>query len=257
MITGLLIDSREPSWIQQLQFGGIPTTVTYLEQGDVMAACDDGNILLFERKTPSDYLSTLRDGRLFPQLAEMFIVTRWSYLIVTGDFIRGPGNRVITDRGETGWDWDAVMGSLLTIQEMGIFVVHCANDLAFESTIIRLGNRERKPELLLAPPRFPRILSAQEAIVAALPGIGIERMQAVMAYCNTPAWALVALTDPTSVIPGIGNGVKTKIRAALGLKNDQQLVLYTDDDERDGLPTDTELLKIETTGGNTNVPIGN
>jgi ERCC4-type nuclease len=245
-IVATLIDIREPNWIKQLAFGGIPTVVTYLEYGDVMAACDDGNILLFERKTPGDYLNTLRDGRLFPQLAEMLLVTRWSYLIVTGDFLRGPGNKVITDQGETGWNWDAVMGSLLTIQEMGIFVVHCANDMAFESTILRIGNRDRKPELLLAPPKFPKILSAQEAIVASLPGIGIERLQAVMSHCGTAAWSLVALTDPTSSIPGIGQGVKTRIRAALGLKNDQQLVLHTDDDNEG--PTDTELLKIVSIG---------
>ena len=41
-ISAILIDSREPKWVQDLQFDGIPKTVEFLEQGDLMAATDEG-----------------------------------------------------------------------------------------------------------------------------------------------------------------------------------------------------------------------
>lgn len=229
-INGVMIDSREPDWVQKLTFGGVPTSVTYLEHGDLMVACHDGSVLYVERKTPDDFLSSLRDGRLFPQLAFLTDKTKWAYLVITGDLARGPKDSVITDRGQTGWSWNAIQGALLTIQEMGVFVSFAANDIDYEACILRLGQRDRKPDLLLAPAKFPKILSIQESIVAALPGIGTERLQLVMDYVGgSPAWAIIALTDPDTQIPGIPHSTKVKIRNALKLADKTQLVLTTND----------------------------
>jgi ERCC4-type nuclease len=235
MITGLFIDTREPEWVQRLTFEGIPTLVTYLEHGDAMCATDDGQMLLIERKTPDDFLGSLRDQRLLPQLTEMLDKTRWAYLMITGEFQRGPNGHAITERGNTGWDWNAIQGALLTIQEMGIFIIHSAGDTDYEQCILRLGKRDRKPDLLLVPPKMPKILSVQESIIASLPGIGVERLKAVMDYCGTPAWALVALTDLDTEIPGVGRGVKTKVRNALKLSDGEQLAVSMDNGENEVL----------------------
>lgn len=52
-LQALIIDSREPEDIQQLDFG-CPSVVTALECGDLWASCADGELLVIERKTPSD-----------------------------------------------------------------------------------------------------------------------------------------------------------------------------------------------------------
>jgi ERCC4-type nuclease len=230
MINAVMIDSREPEWVQKLTFNGTPTMVTFLEQGDLMAATDDGQMLLIERKTADDLLNSLRENRLFNQLAEMQDKTRWAYLVITGELQRGPQGKVVTDRGDTGWSWSAVQGALLAVQEMGIFVIHAGSDADYESCILRLGARDRKPDLLIPPVKFPKILSAQEQVVASLPGIGVDRLQAVMSQCGTPAWALVALTDKSTDLPGVGPGIKTKIRAALGLRDADQLSVAVTDE---------------------------
>jgi ERCC4-type nuclease len=230
MITALMIDSREPSWVQQLTFNGIPSQVTYLEHGDALCATDDGCMLLIERKTPNDFLNSLRDERLLPQLANMLDQTRWAYLVITGEFQRGANGKVIADGRDTGWNWAAVQGALLTIQEMGIFVVHAGGDQDYQDCILRLGNRDRKPDLILTPPKFPKILSASEAIIASLPGIGTDRLESVTKFCHSPAWALVALTDLDTEIPGVGRGVKNKIRAALKLQDNEQLAIALEND---------------------------
>lgn len=230
-ITAVMIDSREADWVKKLTFNGIPTSVVALDHGDLMAACDDGTMILIERKTPDDFLNSLRDERLFPQLATLRSVTPWAYLVVTGELARGANDKVITDRGETGWSWHAVQGALISIQEMGVFTTFSGGDMDYERCVIRLGNRERKPELLLKrPPVAPRILSIQENVIASLPGIGTERLQAVMSYTgNSAVWALIALTDPESVIPGVPNSTKLKIRNTLGLAEGTQLILYTNE----------------------------
>jgi len=147
-----MIDTREPTWVQELKFGGLPVMVNKLEAGDIWAVTDDGHTLMIERKTPEDLLGSLRDERLLPQLAKLAEerqaeqlsgnpVTHWPYLLITDEFKRS-GNKVFTER-ETGWSWHSLQGALLTIQEMGIMIVHCGGDTDVEASIIRLGDRNR------------------------------------------------------------------------------------------------------------------
>ncbi len=227
-IEAIVVDSREPEWVQKLTFNGIPTMVQYMEHGDLMAACDDGSLILVERKTPDDFLNSLKDGRLFPQLAPLYYASKWSYLMITGELQRGMGDHVVTDRGLTGWSWTAVQGAILSIQEMGVMVTFCAGDSDYEAAVLRLGNRNHEDVINLVPPRFPRVISNKEAIIAALPGIGIERLPLVMeAAGNNPSVALQILTDPQCEIPGVPKGIKNRIRNSLMLSDKTQFLVST------------------------------
>lgn len=234
MIEAIIIDSREPTWVKNA-FAEIPHSVEMLETGDLQAVTSDGQILLVERKTPEDLLNSLRDDRLLPQIARMVEtraseqlagrMTTWPYLVITGDLRNVNGKIATDDRGVTGWDWDAVWGALLTIQEMGCFVVFCSGDTDFDQAILRLGRRPRG-DLKLLPPRIPQILGPGAAFLAGLPGIGIERVTELMKWAaNTPAHALVGLTDLEIDAP-VGKAVRQKIRAMLGLRDKQILDLW-------------------------------
>jgi hypothetical protein len=237
-ISAVLIDSREPEWIKNLTFGDSLTTVMELEAGDVHVLCEDGCLLMIERKTPDDLLNTLRDDRLFPQLARLVqpqlddqsrgeTVTHRSYLVIDGEITRGPGGKAMTSgRGLTGWDYSAVMGTLLTAQEMGVCVVTCGEG-EFENTIIRLAARSRTPIRLL-PPRPPEILGAGATFLAGLPGIGIERVMKLLEWSdNLPGVALSGLTDLEITSP-IPMATRKKIRGMLGLTDAQELCLTFD-----------------------------
>jgi ERCC4-type nuclease len=217
-----MIDQREPQWVQRLSFGGVPTSITLLDTGDVHVACDDGTLILVERKSPDDFLSTLRDERLFPQCARMLGVTRWAYLVITGEFRRGASGKVVTDR-ETGWSYAAVQGALLSLQEMGIFVVFSGGDADFEPCIMRLAERHHSAQTLLTPPRPPQALGIATAFLCGFPGLGPERAQKLIDYCGSVKLALVALTGPDP-IPGIPSNIKRNARLVLGLDEAEQLM---------------------------------
>jgi len=199
-----------------------------LDYGDAWAVCDDGATLIVERKTPEDFLNTLRDDRLFPQLARMVAtrldsqaagrITHWPYLIITGNLSCGPDGKVITDGRLTGWDYRSVWGALLTAQEMGIFVEFSASELDYEAAVLRLGQRTRDSAFKILPARPPQTLGVEGAILTSLPGIGIEKVIPILNACNSVGWALEALTDDESQIPGIGAITKRRIRQALGLE---------------------------------------
>ena len=234
-LVSVLIDSREPAWMQSLGFGGAPTIVSALEAGDLLCACDDGALLAIERKTASDFLNTLRDDRLFPQLAKLREQTPWAYLMLCGDLRPGPGGKCFCDGRESGWNWASVSGALLTAQEIGIHVTQIAGDHEYEAAVLRLANRDRAA-IRVQPARDTTIVSDGELILAALPGIGAERVAALLGYCGTPAWALTWLTDDRSLndgkVHGVGLRTKQRVREALGLADRAYLAVICKETEQ-------------------------
>lgn len=231
MLTAVLIDQREPEWVRRLTFGGALVATTLLEHGDFQIACDDGNVLLVERKTPSDLLNSLADGRLMVQMAEMSRVTIWAYLLVTGTIVPGPDGKVIADGAPTGWNFAAVQGALLSIQEMGCFVTWGAGNADLEGALTRLARRNRQGRMPIAPARTAIPLSPGEAALAALPGIGMDRLDAIMHHAQTPARALTYLTSSINgLIPGIGPQTRASVRKALGLADNQTFEIVTKGD---------------------------
>ena len=236
-LSAVILDTREAPWVKALTFNGLPVTVSFLEVGDALCACDDGNLLCIERKSPDDFLGSLKDDRLFLQLANMKAEYRFSYLMITDSFGRGANNQVVTERGQTGWSWNALQGTLITIQEIGVLVTYSAGDTDYENAIIRLANRNRSSVLELGPAKLPRILSINETIICSLPGIGLERLHSVMDYCGTAAWAICALTDDGTKIPNVPMSVKKRVRQALGLKPEEQLGVLVNDLDQEVLVT--------------------
>lgn len=219
-LTAVQIDQREPDHVKAMTFGGVPTIVTLLDAGDLLAATDDGALLLVERKTTADFLNTLRDDRLFPQLSAMRSVSAWSYLALCGNLTPGPGGKAYRDGIETGWNWSSIAGTLLSIQELGVHILWIPSDLELEAAIIRLGNRDRSP-LRIQPARDTATLSEGAIVLSGLPGIGMDKAEALMKYCGSAADALAYLSDPDwegPPAPGIGEGTKRKVRRALGLE---------------------------------------
>jgi len=227
-LVSVMVDSREPSWCQQLTFGGVSTAVVMLDAGDLLCATDQGDLLVVERKTCGDFLNSLRDDRLFPQMSKLREVTLWAYLALCGDMHPGPGGKCMVDGRDNGWNWSSVTGALLSIQEVGVHVLFIASDFEYESTIVRLANRDRAP-MKLQPPRDISIVSEAEAILSSLPGIGAEKAAALLTHCGTPAMALQILTDESihPTIPGIGDGIRRKVRKALGIEDGYSLAEVT------------------------------
>jgi len=261
-ITAVLIDSREPDWIKALTFGGIRNPLEkcpMLDSGDILAVTDDGFELLIERKTPDDLLNTLKEKRLFPQIARMNekrnaqliageIPTVWTYLVVTDSITSHHNGKAITPRGVTGWEYSAVQGALLSVQDMGTQVVYCNGDSDFEKCVLRLGHRSRNPEMIiehpretlqinelldeqiiskvkinLPPARIAKMLSDQGNVLLGLPGIGMETVLEILVWSNgNLSHALSGLTDLSIPAP-IGTQRRKTIKTLLGLEDNQSL----------------------------------
>ena len=220
MIASVLIDSREPEWVQSLM-AGFPRAVVPLEAGDIWLSCDDAALVVIERKTALDFLNTLRADRLFMQAAKLREYSPWAYVAVTGQLASAANGKVIAEGRETGWEWSAVQGALLTVQELGVAVVHVPSDYEFEAAITRLGNRDRSG-LRIGPAKEAAVMAEGEVFLASLPGVGPEKARALLEAFGSPIQALTYLTmwDRYWInrpVTGIADGTRRKVRKALGL----------------------------------------
>jgi ERCC4-type nuclease len=227
-LTAVFVDTREPEWVQSLTWGGATKAAALLDHGDVWASTDDNALICVERKTADDLLASIADDRLWPQLAGMRERSPWSYLVICGTLAASATGTVITERGETGWNWASLQGTLIQAQELGIVVVMVPSDAEFEATVLRLCNREHRLDMVLKPQRKPTFLGVGETLLSSLPGIGMERAQALIKTIGCPVWALIHLADDrkrhkSAEVYGIGEGTKRKVRDALGLQPGQRL----------------------------------
>lgn len=235
-IAAIMLDSNEVAtapWTNKLTFGGVPKIVTNLEWGDLIATTDQNDMIIIERKTSNDLLGSIKDKHIFAQMAGMRALSPWSYLVVCGTLTANTNGKVIADERVTGWDFNAVQGAMIDIQEMGVRIVHCLSNAEYEPTVLRLCNRERSKEKIIEPTAQPRIMSPGEAMLCSLPGIGWERAQALLTeFENRPAYALAWLTwfgfQSDVQIAGIGKGVKSNVRRALGLGETDVLEVLPD-----------------------------
>jgi ERCC4-type nuclease len=225
-LVSVIVDSRE-SWTKGLRFGGVPVTTDEQISTDVLALCDDGALIGFERKQADDLLQTMKADRLFPQMSRLRELTPFAYLIICGELRMGARGTTITNRGETGWNWSSVSGCLRQVQEIGVCIEQC-RDEDFEATVLRIANHDRGP-VRVKPARDISQMTEGEVVLTSLPGIGPDKADHLMRYCGSAAWALVALTDASWAIPSIGDGIKRKVRRALGLEGDALIALARTD----------------------------
>lgn len=230
----ILVDSREPSWVHSLEFGGAMKMVTALDYGDAWVTAANGDMICIERKAPNDLLSSIKDNRLFNQVAGIRAKTPWSYLVVTGVLTATVQGKVVAEERVSGWDWNSVQGALLTVQEMGVRVVFTESDQDYEATVNRLCSRERKPEFVIEPLAQPKFMSPGEIMLTALPGIGLERAQTLLReFDNRPCDALAWLTwhrwNEEHPVAGIGKGIKIGVRKALNLEDHMILDVCPDE----------------------------
>lgn len=224
-IAQVVIDAREPAHVRRLTFGGLPVEAsTQLDAGDIWALTDDAAIVAIERKTVSDLANTLRDDRLFGQISRLRALTPWAYLLVSGVMTPLANGGTAIDGRSSAWDYNALQGALLTVQELGVHVVTIAGDHEIEAAVLRLANRTRG-DVRIDPVRRTVQMSEQEAILVGFPGIGSDKAQAILGHCGTAAWALTALTTLDSKLSGVGVGqtIRHRVRRALGLRENEVL----------------------------------
>ncbi len=186
---------------------------------DFEIACADGNILAIERKTPRDFLDSIKDRRLFNQVADMVQKTQWAYVVIEGYFWPSNGGFVETSEHQmTTWNWNALQGALLSIQELGCGVIYNHD---FHGSIERLVSRSRN-DIKIPQRREPYIFSEKEQVLMSLPDIGSKKAQEYLKiHGDNLALAitnLMAQNNGKEYLPGWGEKSRQNLIDLFGMR---------------------------------------
>jgi len=238
----VLVDSNEqstaPKVVEQLRKVNKNLQVAHLQFGDINIIGDNGRMFAVERKTVSDLLASIGDGRIFEQVERMSKAT-WSAIVITGHLNYDDNDMVVADGNPTNWRGISVRNAIAACQWSGCPVVF--------TSIANYGNTVRELWEFLQKPSahtqfrkhryvtFPPIEEGVD-LLAQFPGIGIKLAESMLNFVGNNGdigtlagaleWGtLCGLTKDNSRPEGWGDKKIETFRGSLGLRRDEYLVI--------------------------------
>ena len=200
----LVVDAREPKKIQEAFMNKYnDCRVAQLLYGDF----EINQHIIVERKTPSDFVSSIRDGRIFKQAEGMKSNYDVSIVMITGSI-----TNLFSDYVMRGVNRNAIMGTITHLERMGVSVVFV--DKLMDWFIDMLISQEEKPTKHYT--KKVQKVSSDDRInfLVGLPNIGQGRAKDIIHEYETVENALAHVDDWVN-IKGISKKTVAKVKHLL------------------------------------------
>lgn len=209
----VVVDTREasgcPRIARALAESGCVVREEKLDAGDYY--CPP---FLVERKSVTDFVHSVRDGRLWRELGGMKASSARPVLLVEGPLS-------LLERF-TGWSPSSVCGLLLSVADgWGVPVLWSPSPpwtVAYLLSMARRGTREdrERPLRRAEKPADPR--EAALAVVEALPGVGPGRARALLGRFGSLAALFSASAGELEGVEGVGRKTAARLEALFRLR---------------------------------------
>ena len=196
------IDNRESTGFKEIcKIFLKDIEIKQLEVGDIVY-----NGIVYEHKTPDDFIASVKDGRLFSQIKKMQMNYERSYIVVSGS---------LTDLIEVGMSYNSVIGSLTSCFARGCPVIFCDSHENLCLIIKKLSeklvdNKDRSTTEIKLP-----IHDDPLRLVCSLPGISKKKGQSLLDHFGSPMAIFTASIDELMEVDKIGIKIANKIQSVL------------------------------------------
>jgi DNA excision repair protein ERCC-4 len=167
-----------------------------------------------ERKSISDFVSSVYDGRLFSQASMLASSYRKPYIIVEGDVTKVAG------MVKSLSSYYGAIASVTLAYDLRL--MHTANPdetaLAIASLVRNSRAKPLPPGLLQAPPKSKDEAQQQLYFVSSLPGVGMKLAKRMLGRHGTPRKVMALSESQFAMIPGVGEKRASKIAHVLDTK---------------------------------------
>lgn len=205
----VVMDDREPREIMASVFASfdfLSLSIRRLSVGDYLV----DEFLLIERKTYSDLVCSIIDGRLFDQAVRLSQAEQPAAFVV---------EITAEDLQSTHMRWEAVQGALIAVTLfMGVPVWPSRSPEETVRTFL-FAARQHRAAALGALPRHgwrpKRKAALQSYILQGLPGIGPKRAKALIERFGSVEAVFKADDSALMDVQGLGADVVRKIRSAI------------------------------------------
>ena len=201
------VSSKVP---KSLNEQGIAPEITCLKSGDYQI----NQQWLIERKTLTDLVQSIIDGRLFRQLGEIQKTGLRPVLLLEGSSAQLKHSKMSRE---------SIQGALLTISLfMGIPVLRSLNPEETASLLITIARQQARykdpgfaPSFTFQPKRPKGKYQNQLHILQTLPGIGTQKAKALLKKFGTIENIIVSSAERLAETEGIGKATAEKIQWVL------------------------------------------
>lgn len=160
-----------------------------------------------ERKSISDFISSVYDGRLFVQASEISSSYRKPYLIVEGDV------REVSKLTKNVNSYYGAVASVTLAYDLR--VIHTSDPGETASAIAALSQHSRKrplpPGSIAAPPKGSDEAQQQLYLVSALPGVGLKLAKRMLARFGSPRKVMALSESQLALVQGLGGKRASRI----------------------------------------------
>lgn len=222
MITDILAsEPRHEDLARLTQIGSEPLLNAPIAPASFLVGCTDGATMAIGYMDQRGFLESMRRKELSAVCIGLRALSEWAYLIIAPGLVCSSDGQKVQG---TGWTWASAQGALLAAQELGVQIIQLQHPQQVPDYVLVLAARERGAKRVM-PIREALFLTPAEQMLLSIPGLGEERVTALLAHCGTASAALLALTWPGAALPtGFGPKTRDAARLALGLRNDEALV---------------------------------
>jgi len=200
----VIADYREKDVIQYLKSMGAIVNEIKLEVGDFI--CSESRIAV-ERKTHSDFVSSIIDGRIFEQAKVLKENFERPVILVEG----------YSNRKISGNALKAALASLIV--DFGISLLNTRNPYDTARTVYWIAKKEQeenRKEVGFKVKKKPKELRfLQERIVASIPGVSTILSKRLLEHFGSVEKVFSAKEEELKKVKGIGEKLASKIRKVL------------------------------------------
>lgn len=213
----IIADSREPDELIDL----LGATRLTMPVGDYRLFAYGDKTVLIERKTASDFLNSISDGRLQTQLRSLVQESAYPILLLEGQFYPSQDGMVSIDNRDTKWRYDSVMNFIMTLQLSGVYVVNTVSMQATVQAIVSLEEYFKKKDhtalnrhpILSIFPDDPNEQRIQ--FMSQIPGIGRKLATQIIGRFVCPMDFLILSESQMRLVPGVGSQRAKKLQEFL------------------------------------------
>ena len=199
----IIVDTRETqsAVVRQLALKEIEVVLKTLSVGDYILSENVG----VERKTDSDFVDSLKDGRLFNELhnlSQNFIIP---ILILEGNPI-----------SQLGYSKSAILGALASIvinMRINVMYTDSPNNTAdLLEALMKKVHQDKQSTKKVYTKKTSTEAEAQEQIISGIPGINLYRAQELLSAFSSVENVFNADAEDLEKVAGIGKKTAKKIR---------------------------------------------
>lgn len=186
----------------------------------VRTTLDAGNYLiletaLVETKSLNEMIDSVLSGRFHDQLNRCRQQAKEVILIYEGYLSINAEGKVCTTSKDRQINWNFICNQLLSQQRSGVMIINTPTAIHTGKTLVNLHNYYSRVDhtsiglrpLICATPN----MTAQEASLTAIDGIGEDKAKALMDHFGTLHRVMMANTDDLRHVKGIGKELASNI----------------------------------------------